>query len=99
MELPSSQTLCRVLSPRSHNGNSYFYVFEEAPFVAAPIYIPANSTERSLSYTPHRRLLFVVFLTVSIWTGVRWCLSAVLTCASLTTSNAEHLFIPLWTTG
>ena len=64
--------------------------------VATSIYIPTNSAGRYCEpFSPHpcKHLLFVVFLTIAILTGVRWCLTVVLIRISLMTHDVEHLFM------
>jgi len=47
---------------------------------------------RAPFYPHYQHLLLVVFLIITILTGVRWNLIVVLLCISLRTSHAEHLF-------
>ena len=47
-------------------------------------------TKVSFSSQPHQHL-FLIFLTVVILTGMRWCLTTVLICIFLMTSDVEHL--------
>ena len=51
----------------------------------------------SFSPQPLQHLLLFFLLIISILTSVRWCLMVVLICISLITSEAEHLFIYLFT--
>ena len=59
-----------------------------------PVYIANNSTQGlPFLHDPDQRLLFVVFLITAILTGVRECLTVLLTCIGLMISDVGHLFI------
>ena len=60
---------------------------------AAPVYIPTNSVPSSPH--PHCHLLFLIFLTIAVLTGVVWYLIVALICISLMIYDVEHLFIYL----
>ena len=63
--------------------------------VAAPIYIPSNSSQASPSPTQPCQHLFLLFLILTIEPAVKWYLFLVLICISLMTSDAEHLLMYL----
>ena len=61
------------------------------------IYIPTNSV-KSIPISPHplQCLLFTDFLMITILTGMRWHLNAVLICISLMTSDDELFLNVCW---
>ena len=66
--------------------------------VAAPIYIPTNSTQvfPSLYILVNTWLVSLAFLIITILIGVRSYLIVVLICISLMINDIEHLFVYLW---
>ena len=75
---------------------TFWGTFILSSIVATSIYIPTNSVGRycePFSPYPGKHLLFVVFLTIVILTGVRWCLTVVLIHISLMIHDVEHLFM------
>ena len=46
--------------------------------------------------TSSQHLLLFLFLITAIVTGMRWCLTVVLTCLSLMINDMEHLYMYLW---
>ena len=83
--------------PDGSHGSSVINFFRKRHNVFhmdAPVYIANNSTQGlPFLHDPDQRLLFVVFLITAILTGVRECLTMLLTCIGLTISDVGHLFI------
>ena len=87
--------------PRSEIGGSYgrsvfSFLRNSVLFftVTASVYIPINGCMR-VSFSPHSHypLLFVIFLRITILTGVKWYHIVVLICISLMIISVEHLFL------
>ena len=60
---------------------------------AVSIYTPTNSVLGFPFLSSLANLLFVVFLTIDILTGVKCCLIVLLLCFSRMISEVEHLFM------
>ena len=87
--IPSNETV-------GSYGSSIFSFLWNFHSVLHTIYIPTNSAEGSLfSTTSLAFTVYIYFLMMAILTVVRWYLNVVLTCVSLTISDAENLFMCL----
>ena len=60
--------------------------------VVVLIYMPTDSARGFPFLHTLSKLLFVEFLMMAIWTGVKQYLIVVLNCISLITCGVEHLF-------
>ena len=74
-------TFLRNLQTLFHNGRTISHSHQQGTSVRIPISHPCQ------------HLLFFVFLTIAILTGVRWHLIVVLICTSLTITDAGHLSV------
>lgn len=61
--------------------------------VAIPVYFPTSRVQGvPFSPRPHQHVFFLVLLTVTILTSVKWCLLVVFTCISLMICDVLNTF-------